>query len=253
MAGLRAAGFQSGACPRAEPGARPRDHTRIRPGPCSVGIHGSRARKEDVDARNRSAREESSVHLSSAHALPRRKISADSPRRSEIREYRRESKAGAEAGGQTEGLQSSRPRRQPGCPRSETRSGRCSDDPHPTPLRRPSAGEGKGVRISLQAVRADEKGSTRKRLPVAAKTASATAGPIGATPGSPTPVGASVDGTIWTSTFISGERNLPGSDIRGFLGAASGHSRDRYRTVRFDPKPSLVPQRRAGAFAHSCH
>src|ERR1700730_12973846 len=52
-----------------------------------------------------------------------------------------------------------------------------------------------------QAVPAVEKGSTRWRLPVAAKTALATAGPIGATPGSPTPVGASVEGTIWTSTF----------------------------------------------------
>ena len=38
----------------------------------------------------------------------------------------------------------------------------------------------------------------RSRLPVAAKTALATAGPIGATPGSPTPVGASDEGT---STF----------------------------------------------------
>jgi hypothetical protein len=46
-------------------------------------------------------------------------------------------------------------------PRSETRSGTCWDDPHPTPIPRRSAGEEKGVRISLQAVRADEKGSTR--------------------------------------------------------------------------------------------
>ena len=43
-------------------------------------------------------------------------------------------------------------------------------------------------------------GSTRTRLPVAAATALATAGPIGGTPGSPTPVGFSVDGTMWTST-----------------------------------------------------
>ena len=75
------------------------------------------------------------------------------------------------------------------------------DDPHPTPIPRRSVGVGKGVRILLQAVRAAEKGSTRKRLPVAAKMALATAGPIGATSGSPTPVGASVEGTIWTSTF----------------------------------------------------
>ncbi|KGC89562.1 isoquinoline 1-oxidoreductase, beta subunit domain protein [Burkholderia pseudomallei] len=38
-------------------------------------------------------------------------------------------------------------------------------------------------------------------MPVAAKIAFATAGPIGATPGSPTPVGASPDGTMYTSTF----------------------------------------------------
>ncbi len=44
-------------------------------------------------------------------------------------------------------------------------------------------------------------GSTRRRLSVAAKTALATAGPIGATPGSPTPLGGSADCTIWTSTF----------------------------------------------------
>ena len=44
-------------------------------------------------------------------------------------------------------------------------------------------------------------GSTRTRLPVAANTAFASAGPIGGTPGSPTPVGASVEGTMWTSTL----------------------------------------------------
>src|SRR5579862_1123992 len=43
-------------------------------------------------------------------------------------------------------------------------------------------------------------GSTRRRLPVAAAIAFATAGAIGGTPGSPTPVGLSVDGTICTST-----------------------------------------------------
>jgi len=36
------------------------------------------------------------------------------------------------------------------------------------------------------------------RLLVAAKTALLSAGPIGGTPGSPTPVGFSVDGTMWT-------------------------------------------------------
>jgi hypothetical protein len=45
------------------------------------------------------------------------------------------------------------------------------------------------------------KGSTSTRLPVAEKIALANAGPIGATPGSPTPVGASADGTMYTSTF----------------------------------------------------
>jgi histidine kinase/DNA gyrase B/HSP90-like ATPase len=44
-------------------------------------------------------------------------------------------------------------------------------------------------------------GSTVTRLPVAENTALANAGPIGATPGSPTPVGASVEGTMCTSTF----------------------------------------------------
>ena len=43
-------------------------------------------------------------------------------------------------------------------------------------------------------------GRTRTRFPVRAKTAFATAGPIGGTPGSPTPEGSSVDGTMWTST-----------------------------------------------------
>ncbi len=51
-------------------------------------------------------------------------------------------------------------------------------------------------------------GSTWMRLPVAAKMAFATAGPTGATPGSPTPVGGSADGTMCTSTFgISLMRN----------------------------------------------
>jgi len=52
-----------------------------------------------------------------------------------------------------------------------------------------------------QAVPPTAKGRMRSRLPVAAKTALATAGPTGATPGSPTPVGASGDCTICTSTF----------------------------------------------------
>ena len=52
------------------------------------------------------------------------------------------------------------------------------------------------------------KGSVRMRLPVAAKTALLSAGPIGGTPGSPTPVGFSVEGKMWTSTFgISSMRN----------------------------------------------
>src|ERR1700676_3874722 len=44
-------------------------------------------------------------------------------------------------------------------------------------------------------------GSVRMRLPEAAKTALLSAGPIGGTPGSPTPVGFSVEGTMWTSTI----------------------------------------------------
>lgn len=43
-------------------------------------------------------------------------------------------------------------------------------------------------------------GSLRIVLPVAARSALATAGPIGGTPGSPTPVGGSSDGTMCTST-----------------------------------------------------
>ena len=38
------------------------------------------------------------------------------------------------------------------------------------------------------------------RLPVAAKTAFVTAGAIGGVPGSPTPPGFSLLGTMWTST-----------------------------------------------------
>jgi EAL domain-containing protein (putative c-di-GMP-specific phosphodiesterase class I)/GGDEF domain-containing protein len=45
-----------------------------------------------------------------------------------------------------------------------------------------------------------ENGSTWMRLPVAANTALATAAPTGATPGSPTPVGGAVEGTMCTST-----------------------------------------------------
>ena len=47
---------------------------------------------------------------------------------------------------------------------------------------------------------ASESGRLRMRLPVAAASALATAGAIGGTPGSPTPVGFSVDGTMCTST-----------------------------------------------------
>jgi hypothetical protein len=44
-------------------------------------------------------------------------------------------------------------------------------------------------------------GNDRMRLPVAAKIALHTAGAIGGTPGSPTPVGFSFEGTMCTSTF----------------------------------------------------
>ena len=57
------------------------------------------------------------------------------------------------------------------------------------------------IKAAPQAVPPTAKGRTRSRLPVTANTALATAGPIGATPGSPTPVGASDDDTICTSTF----------------------------------------------------
>ena len=58
-----------------------------------------------------------------------------------------------------------------------------------------------GIKAAPQAVPPTAKGRTRSRLPVTANTALATAGPIGATPGSPMPVGASDDDTICTSTF----------------------------------------------------
>src|ERR1700733_4076160 len=57
-----------------------------------------------------------------------------------------------------------------------------------------------GVRYARHATPGRGNGSTWIRLPVAAKMALATAGPTGATPGSPTPVGAAFDGTIYTST-----------------------------------------------------
>src|SRR5207253_2098802 len=44
------------------------------------------------------------------------------------------------------------------------------------------------------------KGKRRTRRPVRWNRALATAGAIGGTPGSPTPVGAAADGTMWTST-----------------------------------------------------
>jgi hypothetical protein len=68
-------------------------------------------------------------------------------------------------------------------------------------LRREDLGATSATKAAPQAVPPTAKGRTRSRLPVAANTALATAGPIGATPGSPTPVGASDDDTICTSTF----------------------------------------------------
>ena len=44
-------------------------------------------------------------------------------------------------------------------------------------------------------------GSFRTGFFVSTATAFATAGPIGGTPGSPTPVGGSFDGTMYTSTI----------------------------------------------------
>ena len=43
-------------------------------------------------------------------------------------------------------------------------------------------------------------GKDRTRAPVAWKSAFATAGAIGGTPGSPTPVGGAEESTMWTST-----------------------------------------------------
>src|SRR5690606_24849645 len=67
--------------------------------------------------------------------------------------------------------------------------------------RRPRRGSRPSLVMSAdQADRLVLIGSFRTVLPVAARSALATAGPIGGTPGSPTPVGGSCDGTIWTST-----------------------------------------------------
>ena len=59
-----------------------------------------------------------------------------------------------------------------------------------------SVGTGGVAALNSQA---SESGNLRKRFPVAAAIAFASAGAIGGTPGSPTPVGFSVDGTMWTS------------------------------------------------------
>ncbi len=72
---------------------------------------------------------------------------------------------------------------------------------------RSEAGAGRGAMArSRQTKSPMEKGSRRGWRPVALNTALATAGPIGGTPGSPTPVGASMDGTICTSTVGMSER-----------------------------------------------
>ena len=57
------------------------------------------------------------------------------------------------------------------------------------------------ARMSIPPPQASRSGSRRRRLPVAAKTAFATAGAIGGTPGSPTPLGRSVLETMCTSTL----------------------------------------------------
>jgi hypothetical protein len=71
----------------------------------------------------------------------------------------------------------------------------------PLPRLRRGLGATFAIKVAPQAVPPTAKGRTRSRLPVTANTALATAGPIGATPGSPMPVGASDDDTICTSTF----------------------------------------------------
>ena len=50
------------------------------------------------------------------------------------------------------------------------------------------------------ALRLESNGSVRRRIPVAARTALATAGAIGGVPGSPTPEGGLLEGTMCTST-----------------------------------------------------
>jgi hypothetical protein len=66
--------------------------------------------------------------------------------------------------------------------------------------RAPCAGAGPQA-WSLQARPDFDSGSTDTSRPVAANIALSSAGPIGATPGSPTPVGSSPEGTMYTSTF----------------------------------------------------
>ncbi len=58
-----------------------------------------------------------------------------------------------------------------------------------------------GGRLAQALAKEVGKGRLYRRCPVAAKIALASAGPMGATPGSPTPVGASPEGTMCTSTL----------------------------------------------------
>ena len=83
------------------------------------------------------------------------------------------------------------------------------DAPTPTvaPMRRANPASRQPAAAPLAAGRtvpraryASDSGSARSRLPVAAASALATAGAITGTPGSPTPDGLSVDGTMCTST-----------------------------------------------------
>lgn len=67
----------------------------------------------------------------------------------------------------------------------------------PAPLRPPYPAS---LACAGTSVHASLKGRLRNRLPFSANIALAMAGAIGGTPGSPTPDGGCVDGTIWTST-----------------------------------------------------
>ena len=82
-------------------------------------------------------------------------------------------------------------------------------------------------------------GRERRRLPVAAKTAFAIAGAIVGTPGSPTPVGSSLERTMWTSTRAS--RSCAAAHSRGSSTAATTPSFRVIAPCSAADKPKPIP------------